>query len=101
MYGFNIYQLESVVMRDDAATLVPSAELDEDVLEMYVAKVSWTLNLALVHYLDGFYPKKVYCLLVLENERRRRYRLDARVISQTEWWEGTQYTTAVTARPLC
>ena len=32
---------ESVAMRDDAATLVPSAELDGDVLEMYVAKVSW------------------------------------------------------------
>ena len=93
---------ETVAIREVAVPLVPFAELEADILGMYVKKESWTVNRLLGISSTAFIPKQLSCLLVLENERRRRHRLDVGVIIvQTEWWEGKQYTTAVKVRPLC
>ena len=64
--------------------------MEADVLGMCVEKESRTVNRLLYIILTAFFPKKVSCLLVLENERRRRHRLDAGVVIQKEWWEGKQ-----------
>ena len=68
---------ESVAIRKVAVPLIPFAELEADILGMCVEKVSWTVNRPLYILSTAFVPKRVSCLLVLENERRRRHRLDA------------------------
>ena len=79
---------ESGAIREVAVPFVAFAELEADILGMYVEEESWTVNRLLCIISTAFVPKQVTCLLALENERRRRHRLDAGVIVQTEWWEG-------------
>ena len=49
---------ESVVMKEDAVPLVLSAELEADILEMYVVKVSWTVKRLLCIISTAFVPKR-------------------------------------------
>ena len=92
---------ESIAIREVAVPSVVLAELEADIVKMFVEKASRTVNRLLYIISTAFILKKVSCLLVLENGRRRRDRLNAHVIVQTEWWEGKKYTTAVKIRPSC
>ena len=76
---------ETVVMKEDAVPSVPFAELEAEILEMYAEKESRTVNQLLCIISTTFVPRKVSCLLVQENEGRRKHRLDAAVIVQTKW----------------
>ena len=49
---------ESVVMREDAVPLVPSAELEAHILEMYAVKVSWPVKRLLYIISTAFVPKR-------------------------------------------